>query len=151
MSILWLFLAHISLRGVHGGREEGRRQNWQNTWTNGGQSSDYQLANLWDRRWRWIVFCLVNPRPLRFLACNTSPSISSNRSPLLACIAQDCFACSLNMFIAHSQEIGTALSKRLKLSSKKFIPQSLKFAHRGFYPRIYFSFLLGTKAGGGAS
>ena len=25
---------------------------------------------------RWIVFCLVNPRPLRFLTCNTLPSIS---------------------------------------------------------------------------
>ena len=70
---------------LEGGKEGGRETKLaKDTRTNGGQSSDCQLGNLRDRRWRRIVFCLVNPRPLRFLACNTSPSISSNRSPLLA-------------------------------------------------------------------
>ena len=58
----------------------------KNTWTSRGHSSVCHLANLRDRTWRSIVFCLVDPRSLRFLACNTSPSISSSWWTLLGCL-----------------------------------------------------------------
>ena len=85
-----------------------------------------QLANLWDRRWRWIVFCLVNPRPLRFLTCNTSPSISWNHWLLLALLPIALLS-SLSIFIAQHWTFSGHVRSHQNVSKylrKNFTPQS---------------------------
>ena len=102
MRILWLHLTQTLLRLGAGRGDKKNLDKLRPKFRN------CQLANLRDRRWRRIVFCLVNPRPLRFLTCNTSPTspqyiaqhFRESVAITFASTALDCFACSSHIFIA---------------------------------------------------